>query len=48
MDAARKLFETNVLLHADPLRFRLRRLDGTEIWADIQAAPVQTAKGDGV
>ena len=46
MDAARKLFETNGL--ADPLRFRLRRLDGTEIWTDIQAAPVQTAKGDGV
>jgi PAS domain S-box-containing protein len=46
MDAARKLFETNGLPHADPFRFRLRRLNGTEIWTDIQAAPVQTAKGD--
>jgi len=45
MDAARKLFETK-LLHADPLRLRLRRLDGTEIWTDIHAAPVQSAKGD--
>jgi len=46
MDAARKLFETNVLMHADPLRFRLRRVDGTEIWTDIHAAPVESAKGD--
>jgi PAS domain S-box-containing protein len=45
MDAARKLFETNVLPH-DPLRLRLRRLNGTEIWTDIQAAPIQTAEGD--
>ena len=45
MDAARRVFETNVLPH-DPLRLRLRRLDGTEMWTDIQAAPVQTAKGD--
>ena len=45
MGAARKLFETNVLPH-DPLRLRLRRLNGTEIWTDIQAAPIQTAGGD--
>jgi PAS domain S-box-containing protein len=46
MNAARKLFETSLLPHGDPFRFRLRHLSGTEIWTDIQAAPMQTAKGD--
>ena len=45
MDVARKFFETNVLPH-DPLRLRLRRLNGTETWTDIQATPIQTARGD--
>src|SRR5215831_3520936 len=46
MDAARKLFDTNLLPHANPLRFRLRHVDGTGICTDIQAAPMQTSHGD--
>jgi PAS domain S-box-containing protein len=46
MDAARKLFDTNWLLCANPFRFRLRRADGTEIWIDIQSASLRTANGD--
>jgi PAS domain S-box-containing protein len=46
MNTARKLFETNLLPHRDPFRFRLRHLSGIEIWTDIQAAPVQTAQGE--
>ena len=45
MDAARKLFVTNSLPHANALRFRLRRLDGTEIWTDIQAVPMLRPPG---
>jgi PAS domain S-box-containing protein len=45
-DAARDLFETTNLPHSVPLRFRLRRLDGTEVWADIQAVPLQKPTGE--
>ena len=37
MDAALELFEASKLPHANPLRFRVRRLDGTQVWTDIQA-----------
>jgi len=45
MAAARELFEASRLPHKDALRFRLQRLDGTEIWADIQAAPLKAETG---
>src|SRR5215469_15391267 len=41
MDGARNLLQAAKLPHVDPLRFRLRRLDGTEVWTDIQAANVK-------
>jgi PAS domain S-box-containing protein len=44
-DAARNLFETTTLPHADPIGFRLRRRDGTEVWTSIQAAPLKEPKG---
>ena len=46
MDEARKLFEANKLPHATPFRFRLRRVDGSEVWTDIQGSAMQTAQGD--
>jgi PAS domain S-box-containing protein len=46
MDAARKLFDTNSLPRANAVRFRLRRLDGTEIWTDIQASPMRLPQGE--
>lgn len=33
---ARRLFERIQSLEAEPLRFRLRRLDGKPVWVDIQ------------
>ena len=45
MDSARKLIDTATHPHADPLRFRFRRLDGTAVWTDIQALPLQTTMG---
>jgi len=29
-----------------PFRFRLRRMNGTEIWVDIQHAPMKAANGN--
>jgi len=37
--SSRDLFEVSVVSHYDPLRFRLRRLDGTEVRTNIQAVP---------
>src|SRR5215510_5469893 len=39
-EAARHLFDITEIPHAEPVRFRLRHSDGTERWADIQAAPL--------
>jgi PAS domain S-box-containing protein len=38
MGAARGLFEAAKLPHADPIRFRLRRQDGAEVWTDTSRA----------
>lgn len=46
MDEARKLFEANKLPHPTPFRFRLRRIDGGEVWTDIQGSALQTAHAD--
>jgi len=45
IDEARKLLEANKLPHAKPFRFRLRRVDGSEVWTDIQGSALQTAQG---
>ena len=45
IDAAWDLFERTKLRQAGPVCFRLRRLDGGEVWTDIQAAPRQFGLG---
>jgi len=44
MDAAPDLFAWMKFPLADPLRFRLRRLDGTEVWTNIQSVPLKTGE----
>jgi PAS domain S-box-containing protein len=44
MRAAWDLFVTAKLPHADP-SFRLRRLDGSVVWTEIQASHLQTPGG---
>lgn len=46
MEEARKLFEVSKLPHTTAFRFRLRRVDGSEVWADIQGSALQTAQGE--
>ena len=46
MAEARKLFEANKLPHAAPFRFRLQRVDGSEVRTDIQGNAMQTARGE--
>jgi len=46
MEAAKKLFDENKLPNAAPFSFRLRRTDGTEVWADIQGKAMHTASGE--
>ena len=43
IDTAKELLELNKNSHAPPFRFRLRALDGTEVWADIQLASALTS-----
>jgi len=40
VDGARNLFD-----HKDPVRLRIRRLDGTEVWTRIAPAPMEMADG---
>ena len=44
MDGARELFEATKISHARSLRFRLRRLDGAEVWTNIQSVPLKTGE----
>jgi PAS domain S-box-containing protein len=46
LDEAKHRFEANKLPHAKPFRFRVRRVDGTGIWTDIQGAALQSAGGE--
>lgn len=45
MDAALNLLEVSEVSHLVPLRFRLRRLDGAEVWTNLQAAPLRGETG---
>jgi len=45
MEQAKSLFEANTIPNAKPFRFRLKRKDGSAIWADIQAAALRPASG---
>jgi len=42
---AKQLFDINKVLKADRFSFRLRRIDGAPVFADIQCAAIRTASG---
>src|SRR5438309_1227424 len=41
IDAARQLFALKQTGNRSPFHFRLRRLDGRAIWADVQGTPMR-------
>jgi PAS domain S-box-containing protein len=43
--AAQVLFEAKGHGNAFPFRFKLRRQDGSPVWADVQANPMHSAEG---
>jgi PAS domain S-box-containing protein len=45
LHAARELFAAKESGNRAPFRFRLRRLDGRPIWADVQPTPMRNAAG---
>jgi len=46
LDAARQLFDAKQAGNRSPFRFRLRRADGSSIWADVQGTPMHNAAGE--
>jgi PAS domain S-box-containing protein len=46
MHVAKKIFEHNHSPRPAPSRLRLRRTDGSPVWADVQRIPLQTARGE--
>src|SRR5215472_11532453 len=46
MEAAKRALEVNKIPNATPFRARLRKVDGTPIWADVQGTTMQTAQGE--
>jgi len=44
--AARKLFDAKEAGSRAPFHFKLRRVDGTSIWTDVQGTPMRNAAGD--
>jgi len=46
INAAKRALESNKIPNAAPFRARLRRADGTPVWADVQATSMQTAQAD--
>jgi PAS domain S-box-containing protein len=45
VEQAKALFESNKVPHAEPFRFKLRRRDGSAVWADVQADALRPANG---
>ena len=45
VEHARTIFESNKVPHAEPFRFKLRRKDGSAVWADVQADALRPANG---
>lgn len=43
---AQRLFETKEAGSSAPFRFRLRRNDGSAVWADVQGTPMHNAAGE--
>jgi len=46
LSTIRELFEQNKIAHETPFRFRLRRIDGSEIWVDIRGSAMQPPFGE--
>jgi len=46
LKAAKELFELNKRPSAEPFHFKLKRADGTPVWADIQGSVMRTANGE--
>jgi len=46
LKAAKRALDLNKMPHAAPFRARLRKVDGTPIWADVQGTTMQTAQGE--
>ena len=46
MHEAMKIFEHNNPPLPAPFRLRLRHLDGSPVWVEVQRAPLQTARGE--
>ncbi|MEO8050609.1 MAG: PAS domain-containing protein [Acidobacteriota bacterium] len=44
--AAQRLFDFKKRGDAGPFHFRLRRKDGSAIWADVQGTPMRNAAGE--
>ena len=45
LNAARQLFTVKQAGDRSPFHFRLRRIDGHAIWADVQGTPMRNAAG---
>ncbi|WP_162601751.1 PAS domain-containing protein [Occallatibacter savannae] len=45
IDAAKLLFAAKAAGSRAPFHFKLRRVDGHPIWADVQATPMRNAAG---
>lgn len=45
LPAAKHLFASKQSGSAAPFHFKLRRVDGTSIWVDVQGTPMQNAAG---
>ena len=46
LEAARHLFESKQRGDVKPFHFRLRRKDGSAIWADVQGTPMHNVAGE--
>ena len=42
---AKRLFEAKVRGDSKPLHFKLRRVDGSGVWVDVQGTPLHNAAG---
>ena len=45
VDAAQRLFEAKIRGDTKPFHFKLRRVDGSAVWVDVQGTPMHNAVG---
>jgi PAS domain S-box-containing protein len=46
LPSARRLFSAKQAGSSAPFRFKLRRIDGSSIWVDVQGTPMRNALGE--